>query len=100
MSQVTSKGYGKISNIGTRNPDNRVNPPNNTSRRVEVKVTQDRRNTPINVELLVPLQRSDKGSRRVASLNLNGSQARTLYETLAEFFENENQNTQSWERTT
>lgn len=98
MIKVNSEGFGKITRIGTINPENRISPRPNRSRRVEVSVTQDRRNTPINVEILLPIQRSTRGSRRIAALNLNGTQARALYETLAAFFEEANQNTQSWER--
>jgi hypothetical protein len=98
MTTVKSSGFGKITGIGTRNTENRVAPKGNRSKRVEVSVTQDRRNTPINVEILVPITRSECGSRRVAALSLNGSQARALYNTLTEFFEHENQNTQAWER--
>lgn len=98
MIKVKSEGFGKITRIGTINPENRVSPRPNRSRRVEVSVTQDRRNTPINVEILLPIQRSTRGSRRIAALNLNGTQARALYETLAAFFEEANQNTQAWER--
>jgi hypothetical protein len=98
MIEIVSEGFGKITGIGTRNPENRIAPRPNTSRRVEVSVSQDRRNTPINVEILLPIQRSKCGSRRVAAINLNGTQARALYETLANFFEGANQNTQASER--
>lgn len=98
MTTVNSEGFGKITRIGTINPENRIAPKPSRSRRVEVSVSQDRRNTPINVEILVPIQRSDLGSRRIAALSLNGTQARALYDTLARFFENANQNTQAWER--
>lgn len=92
MVEVVSQGFGKITGIGTRNPENRVAPRICRSRRIEVSVTQERMNTAINMELLLPIQRSERGSRRVAALNLNGSQARALYETLSAFFENANQN--------
>lgn len=98
MITVNSEGFGQITGIGTINTENRVSPKPTRSRRVEVSVTQDRRNTPINVKILLPIQRSECGSRRVAALNLNGTQARALYETLANFFEGANQNTQAWER--
>ena len=98
MTTVNSQGFGKITGIGTLNPENRIAPKRNRSRRVEVSVTQDRRNTPIDVRILLPIQRSACGSRRVAEINLNGAQARSLYETLANFFEGANQNTQAWER--
>lgn len=61
-------------------------------------MTQDRRNTPINLDICVPIQRSELGSRRVAALSLNGTQARALYNTLNEFFTNVNSNTREWER--
>jgi hypothetical protein len=96
--EITSIGFGQITGIGTVNPENRIAPRTTRSKRVEVLVKQDRRNTPINVEILVPVQRSERGSRRVAALNLNGSQARELYETLAYFFEEVNQNTTLEER--
>lgn len=95
---VNSEGYGKITGIGTVNPENRVSPRPSRSRRIEVSVTQDRKNTPINVEILLPIQRSELGSRRVVAVSLNGAQARSLYETLTNFFEGANMNTQSWER--
>ena len=98
MIEIVSEGFGKITGIGTRNPENRVSPRPNTSRRVEVSVLQDRKNSPINVEILLPIQRSQCGSRRVVALSLNGAQARSLYETLANFFEGANQNTQATER--
>jgi hypothetical protein len=98
MVEILSEGFGKITGIGTRNPENRLAPRPCQTRRVEVSVTQDRKNTPINVEILLPIQRSDRGSRRIAALNLNGAQARALYETLATFFEGANQNTQASER--
>jgi hypothetical protein len=92
MVEVVSQGFGKITGIGTRNSENRVSPRVCRSRRIEVSVKQDRMNTAINMELLVPIGRSERGSRRIAALNLNGSQARSLYETLSAFFENANQN--------
>lgn len=100
MNTVNSEGFGRITGIGTRNPENRVAPRATRSRRVEVAVSQDRRNTPINVEVFIPIQRSELGSRRIAALNLNGSQARTLYNTLHTFFTDVNRNTQGWERPT
>jgi hypothetical protein len=98
MAIVNSGGFGRITRIGTRNPENRVSPRTSRSRRLEVAVSQDRRNTSINLEIYVPIQRSSVGSRRVAALNLNGAQARVLYETLSEFFSDANQNTQGWQR--
>jgi hypothetical protein len=98
MIEIVSGGFGKITGIGTRNPENRVSPRPCATRRIEVAVSQDRKNTPINVEILLPIQRSERGSRRIVSLNLNGAQARSLYETLARFFEESNQNTQASER--
>lgn len=98
MIEIASDGFGKITGIGTRNTENRIAPRPCESRRVEVLVTQDRKNTPINVEILLPIQRSECGSRRVQAVNLNGTQARALYKTLARFFEEENQNTQASER--
>jgi hypothetical protein len=98
MIKINNNGFERITKIGTINPENRIAPRPSRSRKVGVSVTQDRKNTPINVEILLPIQRSDCGSRRVAALNLNGMQARALYETLAAFFEDANQNTQPWER--
>jgi hypothetical protein len=93
-----NNNFNKINRIGTRNSENRIAPVPNTSKRLGVLVSQDRRNTSIGVEILVPLKRSERGSRRVAALKLNGTQARSLYETLASFFEESNQNTKSSER--
>jgi len=89
MVEVLSGGFGKITGIGTRNPDNRIAPKVCQTRRVEVALTQERSNSAINLEITVPIQRSERGSRRVTALNLNGSQARALYETLSRFFEQE-----------
>jgi hypothetical protein len=90
--KINSQGYGRLLGIGSRNPENKVAPLPNTSKRLEVSVSQDGMNKSINVELLVPIQRSKAGSRRVASLQLNGSQARSLYETLDRFFSEFNKN--------
>ena len=90
--KVQSQGFGKLSGIGKINPLNRLNPETCESRRIEVSVSQDRMNTAIDVDIVVPIQRSELGSRRVANLRLNGAQARTLYDTLNRFFEDHNQN--------
>ena len=81
-----SYGFGKLSRIGSRNPANRISPISRDTRRIEVEVTQEGQNKAIDMSVLLPINRSECGSRRVAVLTLNGAQARELYNTLNEFY--------------
>ena len=62
------------------------------SRTVGVLIEQSGEKKAMHMELIVPLQRSRRDSRRTARLALNGLQARRLYEVLTKFYsERENQ---------
>lgn len=87
MHRTESPNNGKLTGIGTINPDNRLVPPTCKTRNLEVVIEQDHVKTAVQLSLLIPTKRSEKGSRRVTELNLTGAQARKLYETLGKHFE-------------
>lgn len=84
--KITNRSFNRIAGIGTVNVENRIAPPTLRSKKLSVIVEQTSSHAPINVQVLVPVKRSARGSRRVASLNLSGTQARELYKTLRSFF--------------
>lgn len=84
--KVTNRSFDRIAGIGTINPDNRIAPPITPSKKISVVVEQTSSHAPIVVQILVPVKRSTRGSRRVTSLSLTGTQARELYKTLNKVF--------------
>lgn len=84
--KITNRSFNRIAGIGTVNVENRIAPPTLRSKKLSVVVEQAGRHAAINVQVVVPVKRSPRGSRRVASLSLTGTQARELYKTLRHFF--------------
>lgn len=95
---TTSRGFGKLTGIGSLNTKNRIQPKTTRSHRVEVMIEQEGVNKAASVQVIVPVSRSSKGSRRVARITWNGYQAREVYETLRKFFELDNQNISTEDR--
>ena len=58
----------------------------NDSDVIGVNIEQAAAKKAVKLELVVPIARSDRGSRRTAHLSLSGKQARELYEALSEFY--------------
>ena len=81
----TSNSYKSLSRIGARATRNVKTIPV-TMNVVGINITQEQEKRAVNLELVVPTTRTNSDSRRVAKLNLNGRQARQLYETLQAFY--------------
>ena len=88
--QATNRFYKSLARIGTRfnssNHRNRMNIDASDSHMVGVSILQNGEKKAMHMELIVPLVRSRRDSRRTARLSLNGVQARRLYETLSKFY--------------
>lgn len=88
MKQLTNKTYDSLSGIGSKNSRNlkEVTLQEETTE-IGVSIERSGLKKATTLELLLPTTRSSKGSRRVSMLELNGFQARELYETLRSFYE-------------
>jgi hypothetical protein len=89
MSQrtTTNNSYTSLARIGTRtNPRNLVTLTTAEADTIGVNVEQAASKKAVRMEMVVPITRSRKGSRRAARLSLSGRQARELYETLDRFY--------------
>lgn len=88
MSRIyTNTNYTSLSAIGTRNnPRNALVIRTAESDTVGVLLSQSASKKAVQMEMIVPIQRSSRGSRRAAHLSLSGRQARELYEALGRFY--------------
>jgi len=88
--ETTTTSYDSLVRIGTRpnstSHRNRINLDASNARTVGVSIEQRGEKKAMRMEMIVPLSRTRRDSRRTARLELNGSQARRLYETLARFY--------------
>lgn len=84
----TNRTYDSLSGIGSKNTRNlkEIRLPEETTE-IGVSIERSGQKKATTLELIVPATRSSKGSRRVSMLELNGFQARELYETLRSFYE-------------
>lgn len=85
----SNSSYETLSRIGTgANPRNSIKITTAESDIVGVNMEQSAIKKAVSMEIVVPIRRSGKGSRRAARLSLTGRQARELYESLQRFYEN------------
>lgn len=88
----TNSSYSTLSGIGTRNnPRNAVMVHTAESDTVGISVTQSASKKAVEMEMVLPIRRSSRGSRRTAYVTLSGRQAREIYESLNRFYSNRNQ---------
>ena len=89
MSQrtTTNTHYASLARLGSgSNPRNRVLLQTAESDTIGVNLEQSASKKAVRMEMVVPITRSRKGSRRAAHIELSGRQARDLYETLYRFY--------------
>lgn len=88
--EASSASYQSLVRIGTRpnasNHRNRINLDASDARTVGVSIEQRGEKKAMHMEVIIPLSRTRRDSRRTARLELNGAQARRLYETLSRFY--------------
>jgi len=86
--EVSNSSFISLARIGTgKNPKNAVMlTPATANDVIGVSVEQESSKRAVFMELIVPISRSRKGSRRAARFSLNGKQAREVYETLNKFY--------------
>lgn len=85
--ETRNPSYTRLSGIGTgTNPRNSIVFDDAPTDMVGVNVTQDGSKKPVQMELVLPIRRSKRGSRRTARFSLSGRQAREIYETLSRFY--------------
>ena len=88
--ETTTPSYESLVRIGTR-PNmsghrNRINLDASNARTVGVSIEQRGEKKAMRMEVIIPLSRTRRDSRRTARLEINGAQARRLYETLSRFY--------------
>lgn len=81
---TTNKNYRSLAARGRFNPKNRKRVATSDVSEVGVAVYQAGDKKAIEMKLLVPGRRAD--SRTTTEFELNGAQARQIYETLAAFY--------------
>lgn len=89
--ETTNSSFDSLARIGSgSNPRNVVvlTPTNSTD--IGVSVGQSASKKAMTMEVILPISRSKRDSRRTARFTLNGSQARRLYETLTAFYADRN----------
>jgi hypothetical protein len=88
--ETTNSSFDSLSRIGTRpnssNHRNRLTVDGSDHRTVGVSIEQSGEKKAMRMEVIIPLSRSRRDSRRTARLALNGTQARRLYEALSQFY--------------
>jgi hypothetical protein len=83
----TNSNYASLAAIGTRtNPRNAVVIRTAETDTVGVSLSQPASKKAVQMEMVLPISRSTRGSRRAAHLTLSGRQAREIYETLSRFY--------------
>lgn len=88
----TNSSYVSLSGIGTgTNSRNSVVVHTAESDTVGVAVSQSASKKAVQMEMLLPIRRSTRGSRRAARLTLSGRQAREIYEALNRFYSSREQ---------
>lgn len=93
MSTVTTSNtsYARLAGIGTgTNPRNSIVFDDAPTDMVGVTVSQEGAKKPVQMELVLPIRRSKRGSRRTARFYLSGRQAREIYEALDRFYTERN----------
>lgn len=75
-----------LSRLGRTRKNNSVRFKGTSSTKVGVAVEQSSLHRALRTEVIVPITRSTRGSRRVAKFELNGAQTWALYETLSKFY--------------
>ena len=79
--------YVSLSGIGTgTNPRNAVVVHTAESDTVGICVSQSAAKKAVRMEMVLPIRRSSRGSRRAAYVTLSGRQAREIYEALSRFY--------------
>ena len=95
--ETTTTSYQSLVRIGTRpntsSHRNRINIDASNARTVGISIEQRGEKKAMRMEMIVPLSRTRRDSRRTARLELNGAQARRLYETLSRFYSQRDGNT-------
>ena len=93
--QTENRSFDLLSRIGTRlnssNHKNRMNLNASEFDTVGVAIEQAGEKKAMKMEVIIPLSRSRRDSRRTAKIELNGIQARRLYETLSRFYRERNE---------
>jgi hypothetical protein len=85
--ETSNKSYTVLARIGSgTNPRNVLDFSDAPTDRIGVAVEQEAVKKAVRMELILPIRRSRKGSRRAARFTLSGKQARELYETLGRFY--------------
>lgn len=88
--EATTTSYESLARIGTRpntsSHRNRINLNASNARTVGVSIEQRGEKKAMHMEVIIPLSRTRRDSRRTARLELNGAQARRIYETLSRFY--------------
>lgn len=85
--RTSNSSYARLAGIGTgTNPRNSIVFDDAPTDMVGVAVAQDGSKKSVQMELVLPIRRSKRGSRRTARFSLSGRQARELYETLNRFY--------------
>ncbi len=87
MSTIRNEAHEQFENMGRHNPRNRVNFSTAGVKEIGVAVKRAGMRKATTLELIVPARRSARGSRRVVAMNLNGAQARALFNTLQSFYD-------------
>lgn len=86
--KASNRNFENLSRVGSINGRNRFTVNTANSNEIGIAVTQSGSKKATTLELVVPVGRSYKGSRRAGHLMLNGRQMRELYESLREVYEN------------
>jgi hypothetical protein len=85
--RTSNTSYTRLAGIGTgTNPRNSLVFDDTPMDSIGVTLSQEAAKKAVSMELVVPIRRSRKGSRRTAKFMLSGRQARELYETLNRFY--------------
>ncbi len=77
---------GKLEYIGALNPTNKIELRSADVSAVGATISQSGAKKASHLKMTIPISRSELGTRRVAQVQLNGSQMRELYETLSKFY--------------
>lgn len=89
--EVTTPAYETLNRLGSINPRNSLEFKVVETQDIGVTVETSGSKKPISAEIVVPIHRSRRGSRRAAHFRLNGTQTRRLYEALSKFYEQRNE---------
>jgi len=87
MKTTTNNGFKQLSGLGTINGRNRINVKTADLDEIGVEIETAGSKKETLLEIFVPAKRSSNGSRRVGRFVLNGKQARALFNTLKNHYE-------------